>query len=394
MNILEVKNLSKKYSRDLRKSLKYAVIDSTKDLFGKYHATKVLRPSEFWALRDISFDLKKGESIGLIGRNGSGKTTLLKVLNSLIKPTYGNIHINGTIGALIALGTGFNPILTGRENVRISAAVLGFDTKSIDEMMDEIIDFSEIGEFIDAPVRTYSSGMLVRLGFSVAIQMKPDILFVDEVLAVGDLAFMVKCQKKITEYRNSGGSMVLVSHGLHNIRFHCDRAIWINNSELIMDGETHKVCNEYETNMQKGDGSTNDALLFDKNFNISSVSYEKEITSYEKAEFIFEIEAKRDMNNPIIEFCIFDGSGNPLIQRFSDVDKFKFGLKTGTNKLRILFDSLLFKSGTYYISFILNEDAVNNSIIYCHNSYKFDVKNDNTEFGVIANKPEWSVEIN
>ena len=374
MNILEVNNLSKKYSRDLKASLKYGMYDAITDIFGRYKQTRELRPKEFWALRDISFNLKKGESIGLIGRNGSGKTTLLKVLNSLIKPTYGKISINGSIGALIALGTGFNPILTGRENARIAAAVLGFDSKYIDRMMDEIIEFSEVGEFIDSPVRTYSSGMLVRLGFSVAMQMKPDILFIDEVLAVGDIGFMVKCQKKITEYRNSGGSIVLVSHGLHNIRFHCDRALWINNSELVMDGESNKVCNEYEMSMQRGSLETNKPMVIDKDFDILSFNSKDNVTSYEEIDFDFTIQANRDVADPIIELCIFDSIGNPVIQRYSNLDEFIFNIKKGKNKLKISFDSLLLKS-----------------LLYCHNSYRFDVRNNETEYGMIANRPNWYI---
>jgi lipopolysaccharide transport system ATP-binding protein len=215
--LVRVDGVSKKYCRNLKKSLWYGVRDIFSDVTGIAGDHSILRPHEFWALKDISFSLKKGESIGLIGRNGAGKTTLLKLINGLIKPTAGKITINGSIGALIALGTGFNPILTGRENVKIAGAVLGFTEREMAEKLDDVLEFSEIGDFIDAPVKSYSSGMLVRLGFSVAIQLNPDILLVDEVLAVGDLAFAVKCHKRITEYRNNDGSMILVSHSMHNV---------------------------------------------------------------------------------------------------------------------------------------------------------------------------------
>tara|TARA_A200000113_G_C8872921_1_gene357398 strand:+ start:4100 stop:5287 length:1188 start_codon:yes stop_codon:yes gene_type:complete len=391
MNIIEVNNLSKKYSRSLKHSLKYGFQDSIKDIFGGLKESKDLRPHEFWAIENISFNLKKGESLGLIGSNGSGKTTLLKVLNSLVKPTYGSFKLNGTVGALIALGTGFNPILTGRENVKIAASVLGFTPKEAENMLEEIIDFSEINEFIDSPVRTYSSGMLVRLGFSVAIQMKPEILFVDEVLAVGDLAFALKCQRKITEYRNNGGSLILVSHGLHNVRFHCDKTIWLNKSKIVMEGNSNLVCTEYELAMQEGLSSTNAPLVTDDSFKMIEARIKETIKSDEVANFEFIFKAERELQSPVVEVAIFDQTGNPVIQRFNDNDSYFFEIKPGLNKINLSFDSLRLKSGTYHVTFIVNDQNVNNPVIYCHNSYRFNIKNEGAEFGLMINKPIWSV---
>ena len=158
-----------------------------------------LRDGEFWAVNDVSFELRRGECLGLIGHNGAGKTTLLKMLNGLIKPDAGSITIRGRVGALIALGAGFNPILTGRENIYINGSVLGLSKKEIDGKIDEIIDFAEIGEFIDSPVQNYSSGMSVRLGFSIASSLSPDVLILDEVLAVGDIGFVIKCLNRVRQ---------------------------------------------------------------------------------------------------------------------------------------------------------------------------------------------------
>ena len=158
-----------------------------------------LRTKEFWAVNNVSFELKRGECLGLIGRNGAGKTTLLKMLNGLIKPDAGRIEMRGRVGALIALGAGFNPILTGRENIYVNGSVLGLTKKEIGAKLDEIVDFAEIGDFIDTPVQNYSSGMAVRLGFAVASSIRPDVLLIDEVLAVGDISFVLRCLNRVSE---------------------------------------------------------------------------------------------------------------------------------------------------------------------------------------------------
>jgi ABC-type polysaccharide/polyol phosphate transport system ATPase subunit len=194
-----------------------------------------LREGEFYAVKDVSFELRRGECLGLIGHNGAGKTTLLKMLNGLIKPDRGTITMRGRVGALIALGAGFNPILTGRENIYINGSVLGLTKKEIDEKIDEIIDFAEIREFIDMPVQSYSSGMTVRLGFSVATAMNPDVLILDEVLAVGDQRFILKCFERIGKLLSNGVAGILISHQMQNIERTCNRFIVINKGKKIID---------------------------------------------------------------------------------------------------------------------------------------------------------------
>ena len=215
--LIKVENVSKKFCRSLKKSLWYGMKDLGSELIGRSHGgNDDLRPDEFWAVKDVSFELKRGECLGLIGRNGAGKTTLLKMLNGLIKPDRGRIEMSGRVGALIALGAGFNPILTGRENIYVNASVLGLKKKEIDAKFDEIVEFAELGDFIDAPVQSYSSGMQVRLGFAVAIHLKPDILLVDEVLAVGDSGFKIKCYNKLFKIRDQT-AIIFVSHSMPQI---------------------------------------------------------------------------------------------------------------------------------------------------------------------------------
>lgn len=211
--LIEVKGVSKKFSRNLNKSLWYGLQDMTGSVIGQRSNQSELRKDEFWAVKDINFTLKRGECLGLIGRNGAGKSTLLKMLNGLIRPDEGSITMRGKVGALIELGAGFNPLLSGRENIFINGQILGFSKKEIECKLDAIIDFAEIGEFIDSPVQNYSSGMRVRLGFSVASQMEPDILLIDEVLAVGDLGFVLKCFNTIDELMPKT-AVIFVSHSM------------------------------------------------------------------------------------------------------------------------------------------------------------------------------------
>lgn len=234
--LIKVEGLSKKFCRNLKKSLWYGMRDIGSELAGRRHGIEgVLRPDEFWAVRDINFELKRGECLGLIGHNGAGKTTLLRMLNGLIKPDQGRIEMRGKVGALIALGAGFNPILTGRENIYINAAVLGMSKQVVDSKIDEIIDFAEIREFINSPVQTYSSGMSVRLGFAIAaILIEPDILLLDEVLAVGDIGFAIKCLNTVRRITNRS-AVVFVSHNMQQISRFCTRVMVMSGGKVLID---------------------------------------------------------------------------------------------------------------------------------------------------------------
>lgn len=204
------------------------------------------RPETFAALKDISFVLKRGESMAVVGSNGAGKSTLLSLVAGLSKPDTGSIAVNGRIAALLELGSGFHPDLTGTENVTMNASLLGLSRKRTAQLFDQIIDFSGIAEeFIDEPIRTYSSGMVMRLAFSVAVNMDPDILLVDEVLAVGDASFQEKCFQRIREFRHSGKSLLCVSHATGMVQELCDQAIWLDHGEVIMQGAISDVMEAY-----------------------------------------------------------------------------------------------------------------------------------------------------
>ncbi len=232
--LIRVEGLSKKFCTDLRTSLKYGVQDLATEITGRERGTD-LRPKEFWALNEVGFELHRGECLGLLGRNGAGKTTLLKMLNGLMKPDKGHIELRGKVGALIALGAGFTPVLTGRENIYVNAAVLGIPSSVVRRRIDEIIDFAELADFIDMPVQNYSSGMTVRLGFSVAaVLLEPDILFLDEVLAVGDIGFAMKCLNRVREMMSTS-AVIFVSHNMPMVSAFCSRALVMQRGKVLLD---------------------------------------------------------------------------------------------------------------------------------------------------------------
>lgn len=199
-----------------------------------------------WALQDVSFELKRGETMGIIGRNGSGKSTLLQVLCGILKPTSGRVEVNGRVSALLELGVGFHVEFSGRDNVYMNGALMGLSRKEMDMRFQEIADFAEIGQFIEQPVRTYSSGMFVRLAFACAVNIAPDILIVDEALAVGDAHFQQKCSRKITEFRNQGGSILLVSHQMASVHDVCDSVILLDKGTIVESGEPDKMIDIYK----------------------------------------------------------------------------------------------------------------------------------------------------
>ena len=200
---------------------------------------------EFMALKGISFEVKAGESWGFVGTNGSGKSTLLKTISGILKPYKGSVQVNGTISPLIELGAGFDGNLTARENIFLNGAVLGYSEKFLKEKFDEIVDFAELRDFLDVPIKNFSSGMAARLGFAIATTVKPDILICDEVLAVGDFKFQEKCEQRMNELLSGGTTLLFVSHSIEQVKRMCQKAIWIDHGEMKMIGNAEEVCNAY-----------------------------------------------------------------------------------------------------------------------------------------------------
>lgn len=220
-------------------------VDNIKEYFVKLVKHELLF-QEFWALKNVSFSVKAGESVGIVGLNGSGKSTLLKIISGVMEPTKGKVRTAGSIAPLIELGAGFDMNLTARENVFLNGAVLGYGRKEMQERFDEIIDFAELWDFVDSPLKNYSSGMVARLGFSIATFSMPDILIVDEILSVGDFKFQAKCRKRMNNIMEHGATILFVSHTLSQVMEVCDRTLWMDKGELIMDGSAEDVCRAYD----------------------------------------------------------------------------------------------------------------------------------------------------
>lgn len=237
-NIIEINDVSMRYwiNSDRIQSLKEFV---TTFLRGK------LRYSDFWALENVTFSVKKGEVLGIIGSNGSGKSTLLKIISGIMKPTSGRVTVNGNVVPMLELGSGFDPELTGKENIFLNGAILGYEKRYLESKYDEILAFSELVQFINTPIRNYSSGMMMRLAFSIASVVQPEILIVDEILAVGDEGFQKKSRARMMELMSGGTTVLLVSHTLSQVREMCDRVVWLEKGSIRMQGNTQDVCDAY-----------------------------------------------------------------------------------------------------------------------------------------------------
>ncbi|MEB3230103.1 MAG: ABC transporter ATP-binding protein [Leptolyngbyaceae bacterium] len=244
--LVKVEGVAKKYCKDLKRSLRYGLQELAGELFLRQNPPPDLRRYEFWALQDVNFELRRGEAFGIIGVNGSGKTTLLKIMQGLLKPTQGRVTMRGQVGALISLGAGFQPLLTGRENIYVNASILRVPRRQVDQRLDDILAFADIGDFIDAPIKTYSSGMRGRLGFAIATHLiDPDILLLDEVLATGDWKFKDRCFRRMEEIVSSGATVVFVSHLVPKVEKFCNRAMLLHKGVVKGVGPATEICQMY-----------------------------------------------------------------------------------------------------------------------------------------------------
>ncbi|MCL2596045.1 MAG: ABC transporter ATP-binding protein, partial [Promicromonosporaceae bacterium] len=250
--VVEIENLSKHFVLRKEKSLKERLVN-----FGRSQKHK----EEFWALRDVSLSIDSGQTVGLIGPNGSGKSTLLKMIGGILQPDQGTVSIRGRLAALLELGAGFHPDLTGRENVYLNASILGLSKEQTDKYFDAIVDFSGVEQFIDTQVKFYSSGMYVRLAFAVAVHVDPDILLVDEVLAVGDEPFQLKCLERIAKFQEEGRTIVLVTHSLNTVAEFCDRAVVLDHGRVVNDGTPHEALRHLRADFEEARQEERDRAL-------------------------------------------------------------------------------------------------------------------------------------
>lgn len=309
--IISVAGVSKKFCRSLKRTMLYGVRDVARDLCGVSQAANELRADEFWALDDVAFDVQRGECLGLIGANGAGKSTLLKLLNGITLPDKGTIKVAGRIGALLELGAGFHPMLTGRENIYLSGAILGLSEDEIAKKIDAIVDFAGLEEFIDSPVKHYSSGMFVRLGFATAVHAEPDILLIDEALAVGDISFQSKCYGKLREFSERGVTIIFVTHNLDIVTSRCNRAVLLSKGSVVCAGAPKTVVDEYNKLTSKGRAKS-DASVGSRAPVVNALAPAKII----EWEGLFKTNPNEDrygsLKAEILEAGIFDLDGAPI----------------------------------------------------------------------------------
>lgn len=240
-NIVEVRNVSMRFNLAREK------VDNLKEYVLRCLKRKNTSIDEFWALKDVSFSVKRGESFALVGANGSGKSTMLKIISGILTPTKGSVKVHGNIAPLIELGAGFDMQLTGRENIFLNGAILGFSKKEMQNKYDEIVEFSELGDFIEVPVKNYSSGMIARLGFSCATTVWPDVLIVDEILSVGDQRFQEKCSERMENMIKNGTTIILVSHSENDVKRICKKAAWLDKGKLLFLGDAEEAIKKYNS---------------------------------------------------------------------------------------------------------------------------------------------------
>lgn len=238
--MIRIKNVSMKFNMDIEKDF------SIKQAFINFFTKKKKKKTEyFWALKNVTFSVNKGDVVGLIGSNGAGKSTLLKVVSGVMKPTSGKVEVDGIISPMIELGAGFDQNLTARENIYLNGAILGYSKKFLDSKFDEIVEFSELKDFLDVPVKNFSSGMTAKLAFSIATIVDPEILIVDEILSVGDLRFQEKSKNKMMEMIKGGTTVLYVSHSLESIKDLCNKVVWLDHGQVVKMGDTKEICDEY-----------------------------------------------------------------------------------------------------------------------------------------------------
>lgn len=422
--IIEVKNISKKYNINAYQGKYIALRDVLTNImkkpfsFLKAKAEKVIgkaNKEEFWALKDINFTVKKGEVIGIIGHNGAGKSTILKILSQITPPTTGEIIINGKIASLLEVGTGFHPELTGRENVFLNGAILGMSKNEIEDKFDEIVEFAGIEKFIDVPVKKYSSGMHVRLAFSVAAHMEPDILLVDEVLAVGDAEFQKKCLGKMDEVtKKSGRTIVFVSHDMRAIQNLCQRCILLKDGKIEMIGETESVINTYlKSDIEgKNESSYKHDLNKDKlkNNYVNIISAEltnkqgilcSEFNAAEDIYISINYEIKEKIENLSIDAYLYTENGLYLLHTsYNDTEKNPKKTKNpGIYISRCKISKNLLNIGKYYITIggripnVKQFFAVRNALTFEINAIDIPTGFDSPRTGIIAPLFEWTTKL-
>lgn len=400
--LVNVEGLSKKFSTNLKLSLWYGLIDVLRLLFRIKVEKNQLRNKEFWAVKNISFQLRRGECLGLIGHNGAGKSTLLKILNGLINPDEGMVELKGRVGALIELNAGFNPTLTGRENIFINGQILGFTKKEIEAKLDDIIEFSELDSFIDSPVQNYSSGMKVRLGFAIAAQMEPDILIIDEVLAVGDLGFRLKCFDAMDQLMKNT-AIIFVSHSMPMVSRMCTDILLMNKGEKEYYGKD--VSKGIDLYYAKFTGKEGVVFKGDQNAELNHISIETSdeveglpaVNWHEDLKILLEYSVSKNHKNCKLLFNFFDIEQRPIGVCINEnvIDSSSIIQENGEvirYRTKVILRNIELSKGAYTINLSIAENETKRLLVRYNNVLRFLIKHDKKIWQPLLFAGEWHTE--
>ena len=380
--LIRVTSLKKKYCRSLKRSMLYGISDISKDIFGISNEPCKLREDEFWCLDDISFELKRGECIGIIGANGAGKSTLLKLITGISLPSSGEIMTVGRVSSLIEVGAGFHPMLSGRENIYIKASILGMSKSEIDANFNSIVEFSELEDSIDMPVKLYSSGMYVRLGFAISVHVNLDILILDEVFAVGDLSFISKCFRYISSIK-SKTAIVLVSHDMRNISRMCDLVMFVEKGKVKYIGNTNEGIEQYRKASQS-------ALLpihhcLSENVTVYDVRATEIVNQFQKLAIDFKVSIEL-IEKIVINIQIHREDGLhccAMMSKVMNIDK--------ANDITCIVDNVTLMPGNYYLSISILDENKTGKLYYAENIKYFKVLGDEETAGVYSPNSNWFI---
>ena len=398
--LIKVEGLSKKFCTNLNQSLLYGLSDMASALFLKSQ-NQNLRKNEFWALRNISFEVKRGECLGLIGHNGAGKSTLLKLLNGLIQPDEGKIEINGRVGALIELGAGFSPFLSGRENVYINGSILGLSKSEIDEKYNEIVEFAELGDFMEMPIQNYSSGMKIRLGFAIAAQVNPDILLIDEVLAVGDMGFTLKCFNQMDKLLKNA-AIILVSHSIPQVARMATKLCLLEkgNSEFIGDNVSEGINLYYSRfgskilNVESNNKAKLEEIWIEREDGIvETLNDNFIIPSGMSIKLYLKIKTLIEIKSPEIYLAFYDREQRNFAEvNNCPVNPFEHSLKPNEEKVyQIQFGPMNLAQGLFSITVALgeNDESCRENIFRIQSAVYFQVTNAHHGWAPFQFQPQW-----
>lgn len=396
---IKVEHVSKKYCRYIRRSMGYGIQDIGLNLLGMSTKSDRLRKDEFWAVDDVSFEVHRGETLGIMGRNGSGKSTILKMLNGIFMPDKGRIEISGRVGALIEIGAGFHPMLTGKANIYINGAILGMSKQEINRRFNDIVEFAGIGNFIDTPVKNYSSGMYVRLGFAVAVHSEPDILLVDEVLSVGDREFQAKCFRKMHELKKkSNVSIILISHNEYVMREFAGRCIVMNQGKVIYSDASedaisfyiNKTIREREAAAQTDKYISKKDIIREVTFSDRTGKKTDKIPTGGKLVIDFYYESQRKIKKPIFGIAFYNSSG--VFAGFQNsYENVVLPDIQGKGRVRVSIDPLDFPIDSYSASVSVCEEEESNVLEWGGVAQKLIVERPNNTRGLLKLKQTWEV---